>query len=305
MASDRSGLCGGVSSVLVLLAVLLGGCGAPDHEPAAGDVRKAPVQRIITLAPHLTELVYAAGAGDRLVGVVAFSDFPPEAAALPQVGDAFRLDYEAIAGLHPDLILAWRSGNPADMVQRLRRLDFDVHAMEPTILDDVAEHLQIIGRLAGTEAVADAAAADYRQTLAQLRLRYQEASPVRVFYQVSAQPLFTVSRAHVIGQAIELCGGKNIFAQLVEAVPPVSVESVLEAAPEVILASAYADRDVATALSLWSDWPRLPAVRSGNLYLVDADRVSRPGTRILGGIAQLCETLEQARANIQSERARL
>ena len=266
--------------------------GQPQQAPEASTPSAA--QRIVTLAPHLAELVVAAGAGDRLIGVSAFTDFPAQAAGLPEIGDAFRVDLEAVAALRPDLILAWSSGNPAELIARLKRLGYRVIALETGSLDDIAEQLELIGDLAGTQAVAGAAAQKLRRRIATLQARYGPAAPVRVFYQLSARPLMTVSNRHVIGQIISLCGGENLFGGLAELVPSVSVEAVLDAAPQAILAAVSQPR-TRSELDTWRKWPNLPAVRDGHLYVVEADLLSRPGPRLVEGARQLCERLDRAR----------
>jgi iron complex transport system substrate-binding protein len=257
----------------------------------------APAQRVIALAPHLTELLFTAGAGDRLVGVVEFSDYPDAARALPRVGDAFRLDYEAIAALEPDLILGWASGNPKNVFKRLRELDYRVVALEPGSLDSVADQLRLIGRLTGTSVNADRAATEYEQALAGLRDRYRDAEKISVFYQVSAQPMLTISRRQLIGQAIETCAGRNIFADLNELTPAVSIEAVIDRAPDVIILAGFGTNEtqVRESLSLWARWTNIPAVRHGDMYVVNADLIARPSVRMLGGVGQICEQLDAAR----------
>lgn len=282
--------------VLAVCLVCVSSCSQDADQPQKS-LSGTPARRIVALAPHLTELVFTAGAGDRLVGVVEFSDFPATAQALPRVGDAFRLDYEAIAALEPDLILGWVSGNPESVFTRLRDLGYRVVALEPVSLEGVAEHLRIIGRLAGTSATADRAAAEYAQALVSLRDRYRGAADISVLYQISVRPMLTISRRHVIGEAIEICGGRNIFANLDELAPAVSVEAILDRAPEVIIASGAGPNvtQLPDGLSVWARWPSIPAVRNGNLYVVDADLIVRPSTRILGGVRRICEHLETAR----------
>ncbi len=283
------------------VCLVIAGCGenpdkAAERSPAAA-ATEAPAERVISLAPHLTELSFTAGAGDQLVGVVEFSDFPAEARALPRVGDAFRLDYEVIVALEPDLILAWESGNPVNVRARLRDLGFRVVALEPRGLDSIAEHLRYIGALTGTENVANVAATKYEAQLTQLRERYRDAAKISVYYQISARPVLTVSRRHVIDQAIELCGGRNVFADLNELTPAVSVEAVLEASPEVIMVSSpeVEATQMPESLSVWNRWSTVPAVRNGNLYVVDAHLIARSSTRILRGVGQICAHLDTAR----------
>jgi iron complex transport system substrate-binding protein len=274
----------------LLLALLVAACTPPPPPPLAG----APAQRIVSLAPHLTEMAYAVGAGGRLVGVVEFSDYPPPARDLPRVGDAFRVDYEALAALAPDLVLAWRTGNPPALIDQLRMLGYRVVEFEPASLETVANQLLELGALAGTADTAERAAAAFRAAVAALRAKYRGAAPVTVFYQVAREPLFTISKRHVIGQIIELCGGRNVFGELAGLTPVVNLEAVLEAEPEVILVGGQPG-DHPAVLEDWRQWPTLPAVQAGSLFVVDADLLSRPGPRVVEGAAQVCAMLDQAR----------
>jgi len=277
---------------LIAVSVLLAACG-PDrsHDVAVDDgVDPGRARRILSLAPHLTELAYTAGAGDQLAGVVEFSDFPLAAQVLPRIGDAFRLDHEAIAGLDPDLILAWQSGTPVEVIERLERQGYRVVTLPAGRLSDIAASLRTIGRLAATEAVAEAAAADFERALAGLRAEAAGRMPVRVFFQVTAQPLFTISDRHVIGEAIALCGGQNIFGALAGQSPAVSPEAVIDAAPDAIIAVQHAPDRASAELELgfWRQWTSVPAVRDGHLFLIDADLVTRPSVRFLDGMRELC-----------------
>jgi iron complex transport system substrate-binding protein len=280
----------------VFLAGSIGCDRTPD--PVLDDLSTDKIaRRIVSLAPHLTELAYTAGAGDRLVGVVDFSDFPFAAKLLPRVGDAFHLDYEVIAALEPDLILGWQSGTSANVLNRLRELGYRVVALEPGRLDSIAAHLRIIGVLTGTLPAADSAATEYETQLRRIRDRYQGVEILSVFYQVSVRPLLTISRHHVIDEVIGICGGRNIFSGLDSLAPAVTLEAVLDRSPQVIVASNFGNPDGADsdALTTWSTWTHIPAVRNGNLFLIDADQIVRPSTRILGGIRQVCVSLDEAR----------
>ena len=281
-----------LGATFLVTALLLTACGQKAAAPVATD---QPAQRIVALSPHLTELAFAAGAGQKLVGVVDFSDHPVEARALPRVGDAFRLDLEALAAVNPDLILGWPSGNTPPALDRLRRLGYRVVELEPRRLSDVGEQIEAIGRLAGTEASAHQAASAWRNGLAALQSQYRNARPGRVFYQIAPQPLITVNREHFIGQAIELCGGENIYASVPGLTPVVSVESVVAEAPEAIVASDFTRGPGSLAegspLDLWRTWNSLPAVARQRLYVIDPDLMSVPGPRLLDGIRQLCAVL--------------
>ena len=254
----------------------------------------APARRIVSLAPHITELVYAAGAGDRLVGNVEFGQYPPQARALPKVGGYERFDLEAILALKPDLVLGWESGNPQAMIARMRALGLTVHLSQPDRIEDVAGELERVGRLAGTEAAAAAAAAGFRERLARLATRYGRQPAVDVFYQVWKQPLMTVNGKQIISDAIRLCGGRNVFAHLPVLAPTVSVEGVIAADPEVIVASGMDDARPEW-LDDWKRWGSMRAVALGNLYFVPPDLIQRHTPRILDGAERLCKHLETAR----------
>ena len=211
--------CAGHSLLVLAIAMALTACGqtpAQSSGPA-----NAGAHRIVSLSPHLTELTYAAGAGTQLVGAVAFSDYPAEAKSVPRIGDAFRVDYEAIGLLHPDIVLAWRSGTPREIIERLRSLGYRVIELDATRLDDIADQLVTVGNLAGTQSVAQIAASNLTTQIETLRLRYRDKSPVSVFFQISSEPLFSVTGAHVISDIITLCGGRNIFAGLAGIAPPI------------------------------------------------------------------------------------
>ncbi len=253
-----------------------------------------PAQRIVSLAPHATELLFSAGAGDRVVGVVDYSDYPPAARRLPRVGGYNALDLEAILALRPDLVVGWASGNPPGLAEQLRGLGLTVFLSEPRRLEDIASNLQRLGRLAGTEVVASRVAADFRRRLQDLRARYAERPPVRVFYQIWHRPLLTINGEHLISKVIRLCGGRNVFADLPVLVPTLDIEAVLAADPEVIVRGVRADADEDWT-AFWRRWPQLRAVREGQLIGLPADLLQRPTLRLLEGAQQLCEALETVR----------
>lgn len=253
-----------------------------------------PAKRIVSLAPHITELLFAAGAGDRVVGNVEYGNYPPTAATLPKVGNYGRLDLEAIVALKPDLVMGWDSGNAAASVARLRSLGLTVHLSEPSRIEDIAGELERIGKLAGTEATAKAAAKAFRQRYAKLAARYSRRPPVAVFYQIWKQPLMTVNGKQIISDAIRLCGGRNVFAQLPILAPTVTVEAVIAVNPEVIVASGMGESRPEW-LDDWRRWTTLTAVARDNLYFVPPDLLQRHTPRILDGAEKLCTQLETAR----------
>jgi iron complex transport system substrate-binding protein len=259
----------------------------------------APAQRVISLAPHVTELLYAAGGGAKMVGAVSYSDYPPDAKQLPRVGDNKALDLERIVALKPDLIVVWRHGNAQRQLERLRELHVPLFFSEPHRLDDVAVSLTKLGQLLGTSPAADAAAAAYRQDIARLRTQYASRPPVSVFYQVWERPLMTLNGEHMVSDVITLCGGRNVFARLEPLVPTVSTEAVLAANPEAIVTSAPGATQPDTRLpqlDTWRAWPALTAVANQNLFAIDGDLLNRPAPRIAQGAQRLCEDLETARS---------
>ncbi len=254
----------------------------------------APAHRIVSLAPHVTELLYAVGAGHFIVGAVEYSDYPEAAKKIPRVGSGAGLDIEAIVALHPDLVVAWQSGNPSWQVDRLIGLGIPVFLTEPRHLDDIAGLLEKLGKLAGTDS-AGKAAADFRRHLMQLRTRYSGRETVFVFYQILDNSPLTVSGRHIISDIIQLCGGRNIYAAMPALTPRVDMESVLKENPEVILASGYD--------ALWQEWrdrwrtlPMLTASMRDNLFFIPPDLIERQSPRILDGSERVCAALEQARS---------
>lgn len=251
-------------------------------------------ERIVSLAPHLTELLYAAGAGDRLVAVSEWSDYPEAARRLPRIGDAFRLDYERILSLAPDLVVAWETGTPRPQVDRLRELGLEVVSIGVETLDDIPRAVERLGALAGTAAAASAAAGELRAGIAALAAEYRGRRQVTVFVQLDEQPLYTVTGRHLISRMLELCGGRNVFAELPGVAPAVDLEAVLAKDPQVILVTAARG----DPLAQWSRWERLTAVRAGNVLSVPADAVTRATPRALDGARSVCERLETARARL-------
>jgi len=252
-----------------------------------------PVHRIVSLAPNATEMLFAAGAGGAVVGVVASSDWPPAARTLPRVGDANALDLERILALRPELVVTWPYTMPAQ-VTFLRDRGIAVFVIDPRTVEGIASALERIGRLAGDERLAREEAARLRQREQALRERFAHAKVLRVFYEVWPAPLQTLGGDHIVSRAIETCGARNVFATSLSPAPNVTVEAVLATRPEVIVAGADDGRRPEW-LDAWRRWRELPAVAERNLYAVDADLLHRAGPRFIDGVAQLCEVLDEAR----------
>ena len=285
-----------------LLLALLVATGAPGAAAAIRVVDDAgievavpsPPQRIVSLAPHATELLHALGAGARVVGVSAASDWPREARGLPVVGDARSLDLERIVALKPDLVVTWPYTAPAQ-VERLRTNGLPVFVLDARSLDQLPSQIDRVGRLVGEDARGRALAATVRSRLDGLRSRYRGASRLPVFYEIWNEPLFTVGGGHLISQAIELCGGVNPFAGLSLPAPQVTLEAVLAARPQAIIAGT-AQAKLPAWLDTWRRWDTLPAVANGQLHVVDADLLHRAGPRFVDGVESLCRAIDLARS---------
>ncbi len=253
-----------------------------------------PAMRVIAMAPHTTELVYAAGGADRIIAAVDYSDYPEAAKRLPRIGSNRQIDMERVAALKPDLIVIWMHGSSERQIDQIRALGIPMFHSEPKKLDDIASSLTRIGKLMGTEKIADAAAAGLRSQLAVLGAKYAGKSPVRMFYQVWDKPLYTLNGAHIVSDAVRLCGGENIYAGMKVTAPIVSFESVLGEDPEAIFATGERSKEDG-GVAVWKPYTGMTAVKRDNLFQLDGDLLNRAGPRMIAGAAALCDKLELAR----------
>ena len=270
---------------------LLAAC-QPDGEVDGGP--PGPAQRVVTLAPHLAELMFDLGAGDLLVGVSAYTDYPEQARSLPVVSDAFVVDRERLAVLDPDLLLAWKSGTPVHVVDQLRRAGYRVEVIETRGLADVAAALERLGDLTGRVDASRQVAARYLDDIDKFAQSHRGSEPIRVFYQISQRPLYSVNREHYISELVGICGGSNIFADIGELAPLVDVEAVIDRDPEAMLAGEDSRRE---AFEVWDRWPHIAANRYGNRFFMPAEEIGRPTTRLVAAAAAVCEALDRARDN--------
>jgi iron complex transport system substrate-binding protein len=250
-----------------------------------------PAHRIVSLAPNITDALFAAGAGPYVVGTTRYSEHPAKAKDIPIIGDATMLDLERIVGLKPDVIVVWRSGTPAAQVEKLMRLGIPVFYAETTRLGDVAAATRRFGKLAGTGKTADENADAFDAKLASLRAAYAGKPKVKVFYQIWDRPLMTIGRAQIIDDAISLCGGSNVFADLAQAAPTVTREAVLARDPDVIVAGS----DAGESLAAWRKTSFLKAVKHSNVIALDAPTIALPSPSILPSVETLCQALDGAR----------
>jgi iron complex transport system substrate-binding protein len=254
-----------------------------------------PARRIVSLAPHLTELLYAAGAGGQLVGAIAPSDYPEAARSLPLVGHEGAIDLERVLGLRPDLVVAWPNAADRRPIDRIAALGVAVYRSEPRELEDIARTLEALGTLAGTRARAGAAAQAFRARAARIRRANAGKRTVRVFYEVWNRPLMTVNGAQLISKVIRLCGGENVFAALPAIAPTIDREAVLRADPDVIIASG-SDGRRPSWLDDWRAFPQLRAVARDRLFAIPPGLLQRHTPRVLDGAERLCAVFDRVRA---------
>ncbi len=243
-----------------------------------------PPQRIISLTPHLTELLFAVGAGAQVVGADSASDYPAVVQSLPSVGDYSRINFERILALKPDLVLVWMGGNRAADIHGLKKLGLPVLHTQATQLKDVARLLRLIGNVSGHAGQGEGAARNFTTRLAALRVKLPSGPPVKVFYQVWDRPLITVGGMHWISDALTLCGAHNVFADLRALSPTVSLEAVLQRSPELIVSGT----DAPDMRRQWQRYASLPAVENQAFVRLDADRLHRLTPRLIEGVAELC-----------------
>ncbi len=254
---------------------------------------KQAATRIISLAPHTTELLFAAGADQQLIAVVNYSDYPEKAKKLPQVGSYNRLDIEAILALNPDMIVAWKSGNPDEALLSLEKLGLKIFYSEPRNLESISSEIVQLGKLLGTENIANSVAHKFNKKLKNLSEKYSKKRPVKLFYQVWNKPLMTINGQHLISDVIRLCGAKNVFGDLSLLAPKVDIEAVIQASPEIIVAGTNESRS--TWLAEWNKWTAIPAVKNHYVYGINADLIVRHTPRILQGASEMCEYINRAR----------
>ncbi len=271
--------------------------------PVAAD---APAQRIVSLAPHITENLYRIGAGGQLVATVEYSDYPAPARRLPRVGSYNRLNLEQVIALEPDLVIAWEAGTPPLQLARLEQFGIRVVRDNPTTFAELAAALRRLGELTGHGPAAEALAREVERRSAQVRDANRLRPPVKLFYQLWQQPLMTLNQTQLIHHMIETCGAVNPFARRPEAAPRINLEAVLAANPDLIVAGVRSGQE-AQGLpddwqQFWQPWSQITAVREQLLFSVPTDLTHRPTLRALEGMEQICAAVEQARNRLAGEK---
>ncbi|MFY0665318.1 MAG: cobalamin-binding protein [Natronospirillum sp.] len=280
---------------LVLLASTLSPLVAADIRVTDDDANvitlSQPAQRVVSLVPHATELMFEVGAGHLVVGAAEYSNYPEAAKAIPRVGDYFALNLEAILALQPDLILAWHSSNVSTQLETLAQLNIPIFYTDPQNLEMIASTQRNFGILTGRTEQGEAVAQGFLDAMTDLQTEYGERERLRVFYQVWHDPIFTISNRNFIGELITLCGGENLFGEAPMLAPQVGRESVVAGNPHVILGGG----SDGTGLEIWQSTQEMSAVASGHLYNLNSDTIARPTSSLVTGARLLCEAIDQAR----------
>ncbi|NPA72998.1 MAG: cobalamin-binding protein [Gammaproteobacteria bacterium] len=260
-------------------------------------------QRIISLAPHITEMLYSAGAGDKIVGVVSYSDYPKAALKLPIIGGYNAINLEAIIQLNPDLILGWTSGNRLKDIERLKALGFHVQTSDVSQLEDIPNEIAYLGSLTHTQKQADKVANQLRHEISALRKQYQNTTPVSGFYEIWHQPLITMNGKQFISQALNVCGATNIFADLASLTAEVGLESLFKRNPQMLLLGGKPEFQK-DWMAYWQQYTSLKAVKHKQIYALNSSHLQRPSARMIYALKGLCQTVDKARQHYQAQAAK-
>ena len=253
-----------------------------------------PANKIISLAPNITEILFHIGAGSQIIGADEYSNYPEAAKQIIRVNNHSIANYELILSLKPDLILAWYSGNGVEAINRLRELGLPVFVIETTKIKEIPDLFKRLGRITGNDAQSIQVASEFSDKLGNLQSLYVDKKKVKTFYQIWDDPIMTLSGKHLVSDVIELCSGVNVFAEAQPLVPRVNIESIMNADPEVILSSGSEER-VAGWRKKWARWPTISAVNKGHLYLIPPDLMQRQSNRILDAATYVCNFLDKSR----------
>jgi iron complex transport system substrate-binding protein len=252
--------------------------------------------RIVSLSPSITELVFSAGAGSKLVGASRYSDYPDGAKSVPEVGDASGLDFERILALKPDLVIAWHSGNSGADIRKLEKLGLTVFAAEAAQLEDIPRLLRMAGALAGSSAQAESAARAYEEELQQIKRRYGKRNKISVFQLIWDQPLMTINAHHMASDIINICGGINVFASTPSLTQVVSEEDLLMADPDAIISSVSLELGESESRARSRRFSQMNAIRNNYIFFVQPDLINRQTVRTLAAASAVCAHLESVRA---------
>ncbi len=251
-----------------------------------------PAQRVISLAPHATEIAYAAGLGDKLIAVSEMSDYPEQANKLEKVSNYQGIKLERIIALRPDLVIAWPSGNPAKELEKLAQFDVPIYYSTSSSLMDIANNIEQLSQYSENPQIGQKAADDFRTQLKAFKDKYNTEDKVRYFYQLSEKPIITVAGKNWPSEVFSFCGGENIFSSAGSPYPQVSIEQIITRQPDVIFTSRHA----MSSDGMWSEWKNeVPALKNGHIWSLNADWINRPTPRTLNAITEVCDYFESVR----------
>mgnify|MGYP005988608753 FL=1 len=255
--------------------------------------------RIIALAPHIVENLFAIGAGDNIVGTVDYADYPSEAQSIERIGGYYGISLEKVLALKPDLVIAWKSGNQSEDLAQIERLGIKVYLSNPTTIAGVADELLTFGEFTGNIEQSQQAANAFTQKLNGIVKSQQDKKNITGFYQLWAEPMMTVSKNTWISQLIETCHVSNVFAQSVTDYPQISIENVIVTKPQVIIIPDEKSKTPQPVVN-WQKWPEVPAVKNDQFISVNADLLHRFTPRMLDGLADMCDKIDASRKQIKS-----
>ena len=258
----------------------------------------SPARRIVSLAPHNTENLFTAGAGEFIVGTVDYSDFPAKALDIPRIGGYKKINIEAVIAAKPDLVVAWSSGNPSAPVQRLIDFGIPVFYSEPGTFEKIISNIERFSLIADTQALAAPRLDEMRQTLAALQQQYSQQAPVSVFYQVWNQPLITLNGEHSVSHAFKICGATNVFNDEPTIAPRINIEGVIASNPQLIILAGHTQAQAREWGQMWKQWPAIDAVKNGAISFIESDIINRPTKRFIMGTQQICQLIDEARKNL-------
>ena len=256
--------------------------------------------RIVALAPHIVENLYAIGAGDLIVGTLDYADYPQEATKIERIGGYNGISIEKLLMLKPDMVIAWKSGNQAEDLAQIKRLGIELHLSNPRYIEGVAKEILKLGRLTGHIEQSKKVAEAFTAKLNVIKAAQHNKTMLTGFYQLWPEPMMTVSKNTWINQLIETCQVTNVFADSDTDYPQISIENVIVTKPQVIIIPDEKSKRVIPTVN-WQQWPEIPAVKYEQFISVNADLLHRFSPRMLDGLAQMCDKIEVSRELIKSQ----
>ncbi|WP_246129015.1 cobalamin-binding protein [Colwellia demingiae] len=255
---------------------------------------------IIALAPHIVEMLYDIGAGEQIIGTTSFADYPEAAKKIPRIGNYVRLQLERVIELQPDLIIAWKNGNPSDDLARLEQLGFNIIYSQPHTFEDIANEVRKFAKITGHTTQGEKVAKEFEQALMKIKKRYQDKTEITGFYELWSRPLTTVAKGSWPQQFLNICKVKNPFEHVLTPYPQISIEQVLPASVELIIQPLSVNQKEREAFN-WQDWSIIPAVANKQILQPDADAMHRMTLRSLTALKDLCAEIDQTRSFLQQK----